>query len=59
MRDGRIERVARGRVSIARAREVDLGEAIVAAGMVNAHAHLELGALAGRTPRGGDFAAWV
>jgi len=59
VRDGRIERVARGRVRIERAREVDLGEAIVAAGMVNAHAHLELGALAGRTPRGGDFAAWV
>ncbi|MBM3992074.1 MAG: amidohydrolase family protein, partial [Planctomycetes bacterium] len=59
VRGGRVERVTRARVRVARAREVDLGNAIVAAGMINAHAHLELGALAGRTPRGSDFAAWV
>lgn len=59
VRAGRVERVVRGPVRVARAREVDFGDAIVAAGMVNAHAHLELGALAGRTPRGSDFAAWV
>ncbi len=44
----------------ARARRVlDLGDVVLAPGWVNAHAHLELGALAGRTPRGEEFGAWV
>ena len=59
IRGGRIEQVAARRLRVAGARELDLGDAILAAGMVNAHAHLELGAVAGRTPRGADFAAWV
>lgn len=59
IRGGRIERIAARRLRVAGARELDFGDAILAAGMVNAHAHLELGALAGQTPRGADFAAWV
>jgi cytosine/adenosine deaminase-related metal-dependent hydrolase len=59
VRNGRVERIARGRMRVPGARVVDARDAVVAAGMVNAHAHLELGALAGQTPRGGDFAAWV
>ena len=41
------------------AREVDLGDAVVTPGLVNAHAHLELSGLAGQLPRGPDFRAWV
>ena len=59
VRAGRVERVLGRRARVAGAREVDCGDALLAAGMVNAHAHLELGALAGLTPRGPDFAAWV
>jgi cytosine/adenosine deaminase-related metal-dependent hydrolase len=43
----------------ATARVLDLGDATLAPGLVNAHAHLELGALRGKLPRGPDFAAWV
>lgn len=59
VRGGRVERIVRGRARVAGARVVDARHAVVAAGMVNAHAHLELGAVAGRTPRGRDFPAWV
>lgn len=40
-------------------RVVELGERLVTPGLVNAHAHLELGALRGRTARGDSFAAWI
>ncbi len=61
---GRVVAVARGRGAVARAagrasRRVDLGDVLLAPGWVNAHAHLELGALAGRTARGEHFGAWV
>lgn len=59
VRAGRVEQVLRRGARVVGAREIDFGEVLLAAGMVNAHAHLELGALAGRTPRGPDFAAWV
>jgi aminodeoxyfutalosine deaminase len=45
--------------SAAGARALDLGDATLAPGLVNAHAHLELGGLRGKLPRGPDFAAWV
>jgi cytosine/adenosine deaminase-related metal-dependent hydrolase len=38
---------------------VDLGDAALTAGLVDAHAHLELTDLAGRVPRGGDFPSWI
>jgi len=41
------------------AERVDCPGAALLPGLVNAHAHLELGGLAGSTPRGSDFAAWV
>lgn len=61
---GRIVRLVRGARALSRAarrasRRVDLGDGLLAPGLVNAHAHLELGVLAGRTPRGPNFAAWV
>lgn len=38
---------------------VDLGDAALTAGLVDAHAHLELTDLAGRVPRGEDFPSWI
>lgn len=61
--DGRVERVLADAAALGRAsvgvRVVDLGDVALAPGLVDAHAHLELGALAGRLPRGGAFDAWV
>ncbi|HVR71916.1 MAG TPA: amidohydrolase family protein [Vicinamibacteria bacterium] len=37
----------------------DLGNGILAPGLVNAHCHLELSHLAGRLPRAGGFVPWV
>lgn len=37
----------------------DLGPATVVPGLVNAHGHLELSGLGGRSPRGVGFAAWA
>ncbi len=37
----------------------DLGDVVLTPGLVNAHAHLELGALAGRCPAGGGMLGWV
>lgn len=39
---------------------VDLGEAILFPGLINAHTHLENSAFKGKTPRGeGDMIAWI
>ncbi|MCC7012006.1 MAG: amidohydrolase family protein [Planctomycetes bacterium] len=63
VRRGQVARVFRSHNAAARTarccRWVDFGDAIVAPGLVNAHAHLELSGLASQTPRGGDFARWV
>ncbi len=64
VRGGRVLSVFRGRAAIARAarrasRRLDLGDVLVAPGLINAHAHLELGAVAGRTPRAAPFGDWV
>ncbi|MBK7643536.1 MAG: amidohydrolase family protein [Planctomycetes bacterium] len=62
---GRIEGVLRspGEVRACQRRRsprmVDLGDALVAPGFVDAHAHLELSALAARVPAGRNFAAWI
>ncbi len=37
----------------------DLGEAVLAPGVINAHTHLEFSHLAGRIPPGEGFEAWV
>lgn len=62
--DGRIAELAEDERSLERlARRtgvelVDLGECALLPGLVNAHAHLELGSLGGPAPRT-DFVAWV
>jgi cytosine/adenosine deaminase-related metal-dependent hydrolase len=37
----------------------DLGEVVLTPGLVNSHAHLELGGLVGRCPAGGSMVEWV
>jgi len=58
---GRVRAVLRGPRAVRRAggRIVDLGAAVLTPGLVDAHAHLELTALAGRVPATGGFGAWV
>jgi cytosine/adenosine deaminase-related metal-dependent hydrolase len=58
---GRVHRVLCSRAAVRRAgaRVLDLGHGIVTAGLVNAHAHLELSGLAGLLPAARGFAAWV
>jgi len=62
---GRIARVLRSPTELRACRRrtgatlVDLGDALVAPGFVNAHAHLELSALHGRVPAGAAFADWI
>jgi cytosine/adenosine deaminase-related metal-dependent hydrolase len=59
----RIERVLTTRASVRRAarsaRLVELDDLVLTPGLVNAHAHLELGGLEGQLERGGPFGAWV
>lgn len=43
----------------AREKELDLGEAVLMPGLVNAHCHLELTGLAGRIPQSDSFTAWI
>lgn len=38
---------------------IELPESLLTAGLVNAHAHLELSGLRGRVPAGRDFSAWI
>jgi cytosine/adenosine deaminase-related metal-dependent hydrolase len=62
---GRIVRVLRSPAELRALRRrhapalVDLGDALLAPGFVDAHAHLELGALRGRVPAGASFAEWI
>jgi len=48
-----------GRGSRFAEREVDLGEGLLMAGVVNAHVHLELSAFKGRVQGDGTFLSWV
>lgn len=61
---GRVQRVPASPGALRRAardatRVVDLGECVLTAGLVNAHAHLDLTGFAGRVPGDAGFAAWV
>ena len=49
----------RDRATSLRPDEIDLGEAAVLPGLVNAHTHLELSWLRGRIPETGDFPGWI
>lgn len=49
----------RRRTSAREARWVELEGCVLTPGLVNAHAHLELTALRGRTPAGADFLTWI
>lgn len=60
----RIERLLESPAAVARAsrdvaRVEDLGEWLLTPGLVVAHAHLELSALAGALPQGPDLTAWI
>ncbi len=61
---GRVARVlaspsACRRAVRAGARRVELDDCVLAPGLVNAHAHLDLTGLAGALPRSGGFVRWV
>jgi 5-methylthioadenosine/S-adenosylhomocysteine deaminase len=61
VRDGRVERIARGaRARAARAARGTLCiDGVVTAGLVNAHAHLELGWAANRMRAGASMPDWI
>lgn len=64
MWEGRVRAVLDGAGPVTRARRdgaraVDLGEALLAPALIDAHAHLDLTALSGRVPPEGGFGAWV
>ena len=62
---GRVAELASGRGAIARVQRRcdplvrDLGDVVLVPGLVNAHAHLELGPMAGVLPAAAGFPAWV
>jgi cytosine/adenosine deaminase-related metal-dependent hydrolase len=61
---GRVVRVLPSRASARRAaaraaKWIDLGDSVLTPGLIDAHAHLELTALAGRVSPGSSFAAWI
>lgn len=63
--DGRVQRVLQGAGAVRRAlaaepaHVTDLGVAVLTAGLVNAHAHLDLTALADQVPGDAGFGAWI
>lgn len=65
VRAGHVAQVASGPAALRRLatasgeHPVDLGEGLLVPGMVDAHAHLELGGLAGRLSPDAGFGAWV
>ena len=65
VRDGRVAEVACGPSAVRRLAAssgeapLDLGEALLVPGMIDAHAHLELSGLVGLLPRNAGFGAWV
>ncbi|MAF65176.1 MAG: hypothetical protein CMJ84_05915 [Planctomycetes bacterium] len=58
---GRVRGLLDSRVAVGRAGFAvrDLGDVLLTPGMVNAHAHLELGALGSELPADGGFVSWV
>ncbi len=58
---GRVVAVLRSRAAVRRAQlpVLDLGDVVLAAGFVNAHAHLELSEFAGALPSAGTFTEWI
>ncbi|MDR3073196.1 MAG: amidohydrolase family protein [Deltaproteobacteria bacterium] len=60
-RDGLITDIRRARDYTPGAGEAfeDLGDAVLAPGLVNCHSHLELSHMAGKTLRGNGFHAWL
>jgi cytosine/adenosine deaminase-related metal-dependent hydrolase len=59
---GRVRRVLRSRAAarrFSRRATIDLGDALLTPGLVDAHAHLELGALAGRLGGSRGFVSWI
>ncbi|MSR63839.1 MAG: hypothetical protein EXS08_15545 [Planctomycetes bacterium] len=62
---GSVRGVLRSRAAVRRARRghagrvLELGELVLTPGLIDAHAHLELGALLGRLPADAGFSAWI
>jgi aminodeoxyfutalosine deaminase len=62
LRGGRVVEVLESPAQVARVHGAvvhDLGDVLLAPGLINAHAHLDLTALGGRVSAEGGFAAWV
>ncbi len=59
VRDGVIAACGQGHAAPPADGELDLGQAVVLPGLVNAHTHLELSWLRGRVPPAADFLSWV
>jgi cytosine/adenosine deaminase-related metal-dependent hydrolase len=60
---GKVRRVLSSRRAVARGARstelVELGELVLTPGLVDAHAHLDLGSLRGRVPARRGFASWI